>query len=67
MKGIRVQDHKLKAILRTFKQLLTYLGAILPESVLYSLQMVLNYMKLGRWNRSQGFVICRISASRPGL
>ena len=46
----------MKAILRTFKQLLTYLGAILPESVLHSLQMVLNYMKLGRWNRSQGFV-----------
>jgi hypothetical protein len=46
----------LKAILRTFKQLLTYFGAILPESFLHSFQMILNYMKLGRWNRAQGFV-----------
>ena len=46
----------MKATLRTFKQLLAYLGAILPESVLHSLQMILNYMKLGRWNRAQGFV-----------
>jgi len=46
----------LKALLRSFKQLLTFLGAILPESFLHSLQMILNYMKLGRWNRAQGFV-----------
>ena len=45
----------MKAILRAFKRLLTYLGAILPESFLHSLQMILNYMKLGRWNRARGF------------
>jgi hypothetical protein len=46
----------LKAILRTFKHMLAFLGAILPESILHSLQMILNYMKLGRWNKAQGFV-----------
>jgi hypothetical protein len=46
----------LKAILRTLKQLLTILGAILPESFLHGLQMIMNYMKKGRLNRAQGFI-----------
>ncbi len=45
----------LKALLRFFKQLLTLLGSALPEKSLHGLQMILNYMKLGRWMRTQGF------------
>jgi hypothetical protein len=42
-------------LLRSFKQLLTRLGAILPDKVLHALQMVVQYMRLGRWMRTQGF------------
>ncbi|MEZ0395082.1 MAG: class I SAM-dependent methyltransferase [Anaerolineales bacterium] len=44
-----------KALLRTFKRLLTGLGAALPDSLLHNLGMVLNYMRLGRWMRRMGF------------
>ena len=44
-------------LLRGFKHLLTFLGALLPERALHSLTMTLNYMRLGRWMRSQGFSV----------
>jgi hypothetical protein len=45
-----------KAFVRVFKRFLTALGAMLPEKTLHQLQMLLNYMKLGRWAKAQGFV-----------
>jgi len=44
-----------KALLRLLKQILTYLGAALPDKALHNLQMLLNYMRLGRWTAAQGF------------
>ena len=46
-----------RSLLRGFKRFLTSLGASLPESWLHSLAMMLNYMRLGRWMRSQGFAV----------
>lgn len=42
-------------LLRSFKQFLTRLGAILPDKILHSLQMIVHYMRLGRWMKTQGF------------
>jgi hypothetical protein len=42
-------------LLRSFKHLLTVLGARLPMHWLHQLQMVVNYMKLGRWMSNHGF------------
>ena len=44
-----------RSLLRGFKRILTALGAALPDRALHSLSMILNYMRLGRWMRSQGF------------
>jgi hypothetical protein len=41
--------------LRVFKQFLTVLGAILPEKALHNLQMIVQYMRLGRWAKAHGF------------
>jgi hypothetical protein len=46
-----------KAILRGFKRFLTWLGASLPERWLHAINMVLNYMRLGRWMKAQGFTV----------
>jgi methyltransferase family protein len=46
-----------KSLLRGFKRFLTALGAALPEKALHNLNMMLNYMHLGHWMRSQGFVV----------
>jgi len=46
-----------KAFLRGFKRFLTHLGAALPDNVLHGLSMVLNYMRLGRWMKAQGFAV----------
>jgi hypothetical protein len=43
------------ALLESFKRLLTALGSALPEPALHQLQMVLNYMKLGRWMARHNF------------
>ena len=45
----------LKALLRLFKQLMTYIGAVMPDKFLHYKQMILNYMKLGHWARQMGF------------
>ncbi|MBN2388704.1 MAG: class I SAM-dependent methyltransferase [Anaerolineales bacterium] len=44
-----------KTLLRFFKRSLTSLGAALPDRALHQLQMLLNYMRLGRWTRRMGF------------
>ena len=38
------------------KRLLTEVGAMMPRQVLHILQCVLNYMKVGRWAKDQGFL-----------
>jgi hypothetical protein len=42
-------------MLRTFKYLLTLVGAALSPRVLLQLQMVVNHLRLGRWMRDRGF------------
>jgi hypothetical protein len=44
-----------KSLLRSFKQLLTFVGSQLSEHTLHQLQMVINYMKLGRWMYQHNF------------
>jgi hypothetical protein len=56
-----------KALMRGFKRFLTGLGAALPERFLHSLSMVLNYMRLGRWMRSQGFRVPARYPTRDGV
>lgn len=42
-------------LLRSFKEALTHVGARMSDPALHQLQMVVNYMKLGRWMERQGF------------
>lgn len=52
------------SILRSFKRALTVGGARLPESMLHQSQMVVNYMKLGRWMKQHGFDVPKRVATR---
>jgi len=45
------------ALLRSFKETLTRAGARIPEPGLHQLQMMVNYMKLGRWMARRGFTV----------
>lgn len=45
----------LRAFLRAFKYALTQIGGRLSDRALHQLQMLVNYMKLGRWMRANGF------------
>jgi hypothetical protein len=49
------------------KRLLTAVGARTTPRRLHQLQMVLNYMKLGRWMREQGFEVGRRLADRDAV
>jgi hypothetical protein len=42
-------------LLRIFKQFLTALGAALPDKALHNLQMIVQYLRLGRWMKAHGF------------
>lgn len=44
-------------VLQTFKSGLTIAGAAMSESVLHQLQMVVNYLKLGRWMKQHSFAV----------
>lgn len=44
-----------KSLLRSFKHVLTTVGSKLPDRYLHQLQMVVNYMKLGRWMHKHDF------------
>ena len=44
-----------RRLLRPVKQLLTAVGSRLPDRTLHGLELAVNYMKLGRWMRRQGF------------
>ncbi|MGH9366143.1 MAG: hypothetical protein ACRD3M_00530, partial [Thermoanaerobaculia bacterium] len=44
-----------RRLLESFKRLLTILGSKLPEGALHRLQMVVNYLKLGRWMSLHSF------------
>ena len=50
-------------LLRSFKKFLTIIGASLPTNMVHQLQLVINYMKLGRWMVDNGF---RIRKRLPG-
>jgi hypothetical protein len=54
-------------LLRSFKRFLTTLGAALPDRALHALSMTLNYMRLGRWMRSQGFAVPSRFQLREGV
>lgn len=56
-----------KNLLLGFKWLLTKLGKRLSERRLHGLQMVLNYMKLGRWMAENGFEVGARSPTRRGV
>jgi hypothetical protein len=43
--------------LRIFKAVLTYIGARLSDPMLHRFQMVVNYMKLGRWMADHGYSV----------
>jgi len=43
------------SLLRTFKETLTHIGSRMPDPALHQLQMIVNYMKLGRWMERKGF------------
>jgi hypothetical protein len=46
-------------LFRNFKRCLTLLGASLPDSTIHNLQMILNYIRLGRWMKAHGFRVPR--------
>jgi hypothetical protein len=56
-----------RTLLRSFKRFLTALGAALPDRALHTLSMTLNYMRLGRWMRSQGFAVPSRFQLREGV
>jgi hypothetical protein len=55
------------AALGNGKRLLTAIGARLSPRRLHQLQMVLNYLKLGRWMREQGFHVARRLPDREAV
>ncbi len=50
--------------LRSFKKALTHIGARTPARRLHLLQMIINYMKLGRWMTDNHFHIKQRSTNR---
>lgn len=50
----------MKPVLRLFKAGLTRAGAHVPDVALHQLQMVVNYMKLGRWAATHDFMPPRV-------
>jgi hypothetical protein len=44
-----------KTVLQFFKETLTVVGAKIPARHLHNMQMVINYMKIGRWMAAHGF------------
>src|SRR5437879_1217693 len=56
-----------RTALRWVKQGLTLIGARTPGGVLYSIQMALNYLRLGRWMREHGFEFSQRLPRRSAL
>lgn len=54
-------------MLQWFKQSLTRIGSNTSTSRLHQLQMVLNYMRLGRWMADQGYTFAQRAANRDGV
>ena len=54
-------------LLRLFKQMLAGLGALLPDKALFRLQMVIQYMRLGRWMKAHGFRFLQRYPERDGV
>jgi Macrocin-O-methyltransferase (TylF) len=62
---MRMVDHTLgedmkRSVLRRFKYFLTLIGVRLPPGFLHQIQMVVNYMSLGRWMSVHGFYFNRV-------
>ena len=53
-------------LLGSFKQSLTAVGSRVPAGALHGMQLVLNYMRLGRWMRERGFEFPVRVADREG-
>jgi hypothetical protein len=51
-------------LLRWFKQMLVGLGSILSDKTLHGLQMIIQYMRLGRWMKAHGYRFTRRFANR---
>jgi hypothetical protein len=50
------RTHPMRTVLLlAFKEVLTRVGARVPERALHQTQMVVNYMKLGRWMTTRGY------------
>lgn len=56
-----------KPALQWFKRLLTVLGARMSAPRLHQLQMVVNYMKLGRWMTKNDFRVQRRASGRSAV
>lgn len=54
-------------LLERFKELLTRLGARMSAPALHRLQMLVNYLRVGRWMRTQGFASVRRVANRAAV
>ena len=57
----------LKALLRGMKRALTAIGGILTDRGLHRLQMLLNYMRLGRWMTDHGYRFTHRTPLRDGV
>src|ERR1700735_2745341 len=53
--------------LRTVKHLATRLGPILSKEIIHTLDASISYLEVGRWLKSQGFVIPRRVESRANV
>jgi len=56
-----------RALLERCKELLTRIGARLSSPALHRVQMVVNYLRVGRWMRAQGFAPGRRVANRAAV
>jgi hypothetical protein len=54
-------------LLRLFKRMLTSLGTWLSDRSVHHLQMILNYIRLGRWMKAHGYHFSRRFAGRDGV
>jgi len=54
-------------LLRWFKQILVGIGSLLSDRALHGLQMIVQYMRLGRWMKAHGYRFPRRFAQRDGV
>ena len=65
--GVSTARRMNAALVRSFKHLLSLVGARLPARSLHRFQLALNYMKLGRWMSEHNFRFDRRVRDRNGV